>query len=323
MSDLSALVLGQVSHAGAFRQVLADQAIGVLVGSAFPGVVRIGEVERDASSGFDALVIMELGAVVSGDGLDGVGVLSNQIDSTRGQSGRGAIAQLPDHQPAGGALDHSHDAVLRSCSHDGIDLPVTELSASFDDSRSLGNHAFSGKPSAAVIGCVAFSPALPGTAQEKVQIAAQAMIPPDVAVDGFVADPQKRPKLQTPGDLLGAPQSKQALLDQRKVGLGEMPVPTRSGSPSVGSLLRLARTVMPVVSTAVACQLTTDRARRPSKLPSYLSLTEPLRPESREPIPLLRGDLGIRHRAFLFLAEGDAPLSRITSLSGGTVALTL
>ncbi len=84
MSDLSALVLGLVSHAGAFRQVLADQAIGVLVGSAFPGVVRIGEVERDASSGLDALVIMELGAVVSGDGLDGVGMLSNQIDSTRG-----------------------------------------------------------------------------------------------------------------------------------------------------------------------------------------------------------------------------------------------
>jgi hypothetical protein len=58
MSDLSAMMLCQGRHAGAFGQVLSDQAIGVLVGAAFPGVVGIGKVEGDAGSGFDALVIM-------------------------------------------------------------------------------------------------------------------------------------------------------------------------------------------------------------------------------------------------------------------------
>lgn len=323
MSDLSALVLGQASHAGAFRQVLADQAVGVLVGSAFPGVVRIGEVERDASSGFDALVIMELGAIVRRDGFDGTRVLPNQVDRPFGQDGGRTITQFSDQQPAGFALDQGHDAVLGACAHDGVDLPMTELGAGLDNCRPLADHALAGQPSAAVVGRVALPAALSGTAQKQVQVPTQTVIPPDVAVDGFMADPQKGPELQTPGDLLGAPQSKQALLDQREVGLGEMLVAPRPGSSSVGTFLRLARAVVTVISTAVARQLATDRARRPSKLPSHLGLAEPLHPESREPIPLLRGDLGVRHGAFLFLAEGDAPLSRITSLSGAAVALTL
>jgi len=40
-----AVVLGEVSHALAFREVLAEQAVGVLVGAAFPGVMGRREVE--------------------------------------------------------------------------------------------------------------------------------------------------------------------------------------------------------------------------------------------------------------------------------------
>ncbi len=43
--DRVALLLGQILHAGALRQVLADQAIRVLVGAALPRMVWSGEIE--------------------------------------------------------------------------------------------------------------------------------------------------------------------------------------------------------------------------------------------------------------------------------------
>src|SRR5262249_18591914 len=40
--------LGVGGQVGAFGQVVADQAVGVLVGAALPGGVGVGEVDRDA-----------------------------------------------------------------------------------------------------------------------------------------------------------------------------------------------------------------------------------------------------------------------------------
>jgi len=44
-SDLAAGSLGKVSERSAFWQVLADEAVGVFVGAAFPRVMRSGEVD--------------------------------------------------------------------------------------------------------------------------------------------------------------------------------------------------------------------------------------------------------------------------------------
>ena len=63
-----------------FGQVLADQAVGVLVGAALPGVMRIGEVERHAGGVLDPGVAVELGAVVGGDGLELLGMPADQRD---------------------------------------------------------------------------------------------------------------------------------------------------------------------------------------------------------------------------------------------------
>jgi hypothetical protein len=51
----------------ALGDVLANEAVGVLVGSAFSGVVRGREVEENAGQAFDLLVGVELGTVVYGD----------------------------------------------------------------------------------------------------------------------------------------------------------------------------------------------------------------------------------------------------------------
>jgi len=50
------------------REVLANQAIGVLISAAFPGRIWMGEIELSLQRPRDILVIAELPAVVGGDG---------------------------------------------------------------------------------------------------------------------------------------------------------------------------------------------------------------------------------------------------------------
>src|SRR5471032_2808054 len=62
----AALTLGERGQTGAFGQVLAKQAVGVLVGAAFPGVMGRGEVDGGAQAPLQRLVHVELGTVVRG-----------------------------------------------------------------------------------------------------------------------------------------------------------------------------------------------------------------------------------------------------------------
>ncbi len=71
--DGVAVLLREVLHALAFREVLADQPVGVFVASPFPRMVRCGKVEARARALFDGGVVMELGTVVSRDLPDGSG----------------------------------------------------------------------------------------------------------------------------------------------------------------------------------------------------------------------------------------------------------
>ena len=49
MGDGVEIVLALLAEIGALGQVLADEAVGVLVGAALPGIVRIGEVDLDTA----------------------------------------------------------------------------------------------------------------------------------------------------------------------------------------------------------------------------------------------------------------------------------
>jgi len=53
-----AVVLRELGHALALGQVLPDEAVGVLVGAAFPGVVRRGEIEAGVGGPFDRRVLV-------------------------------------------------------------------------------------------------------------------------------------------------------------------------------------------------------------------------------------------------------------------------
>ena len=132
VSDLVALSLSQSRHAASFGQVLADQAIGVLVGRPLPRVVGRGEVENCGCAFLDGGVVVKFGAVVGGDGFDGAGVFSDDVDRSGIQSLRGSIGQLADAQQAGFALHEAHDAILGAGAHHGIDFPVARVVAAFE-----------------------------------------------------------------------------------------------------------------------------------------------------------------------------------------------
>ena len=61
---------GDVREVRSFWKVLANEAIGVLIETAFPRVVRMSEVERRTQGVSDLLVQREFLAVVRGQGVD-------------------------------------------------------------------------------------------------------------------------------------------------------------------------------------------------------------------------------------------------------------
>jgi hypothetical protein len=58
--------LGEVIEAGAFGEVLADEAVGVFVGAAFPSLVRVGEVDLGAESALERAVRAYLDGKLAG-----------------------------------------------------------------------------------------------------------------------------------------------------------------------------------------------------------------------------------------------------------------
>jgi len=55
---------GDGAEVGALGEVLAQQAVGVLVGAALPGGVRVAEVDLDAGVETDLFSVAHLGALV-------------------------------------------------------------------------------------------------------------------------------------------------------------------------------------------------------------------------------------------------------------------
>ena len=53
---------------GAFREVLSKKTVGVLIGAALPGAMRVAEVDVEIGGELQALVVCELLAAVPGQG---------------------------------------------------------------------------------------------------------------------------------------------------------------------------------------------------------------------------------------------------------------
>jgi len=68
VGDGSEVAVAELVEVGALGEVLAQQAIRVLVRASLPWRVRIGEVDPDPGSGLDPLVVEHLVALIPGQG---------------------------------------------------------------------------------------------------------------------------------------------------------------------------------------------------------------------------------------------------------------
>ena len=133
------------------------------------------------------LVVMELGAVVKGDGPEITPVL---LDRGKGRLGHGrssSRAHLADDHEARFSFHQSKYAVVPISAHYGVPFPVAQLLAGLNMRRSHRDMAFPGQDSARIPGVIAFSASFGHDSQILEQRASMLLVPEDVLVDGFVA----------------------------------------------------------------------------------------------------------------------------------------
>ena len=143
---------------GAFREVLAQQPVGVLVGGALPWAVRIAEVDLHARIDLQARVLGHLGTLVPGQRssqLLGQGGdrardrLAYRLGSMAGERGavlaRGPLAvarharQVQQHREARGALDERADRRAAE-PEDEVPFPVARHRPVGGLRRTLADH---------------------------------------------------------------------------------------------------------------------------------------------------------------------------------------
>ncbi len=252
--ESGALALGECGEVGALGQVLAEEPIGVFIGPAFPGVVGSGKVDSGVEALLECFIHVELGTVISGDGVDRMRFVAQNVGGAlEGLLGADA-RQLADAHESALAFNHGDRGRL-AAAVDGVDLPVAESSARGDDGRSVGDHAFAGEPAAAVLAGVAFPSLLIGAAKMTPERAAVSPVLPDVEVDRFDAHYTYALGAQAPDDLLGAEVLLQHAFDGREVLGGIALVAPGAAAAAVRLLDGEQRPVVAIMHTAVALDL--------------------------------------------------------------------
>ena len=252
--DGGALALSERGEVEAFGEVLSKEPIGVFVGAAFPGVVGSGEVDFGPEALLEGFVHMELGTVISGDGVEGMRFVAQEGGGALEGLLRTDARQLADAHESALAFDHGDRGRL-AATVDGVDLPVAEPGALVDDRRSVRDHALASEATAAVLAGVAFPASFVGAAEMAPKRAALGSIHPDVEVDRFDAHGLYAFGLQTTNDLLGAEVLPQHAFNGREVLGGIALIPPRAAAPAVRLLHCEHRAVVAIVRTAVALDL--------------------------------------------------------------------
>ena len=162
MGDGIQLALGIARQVRALGQVLAQQAVGVLVGPAWPGAVRIGEDELDREPLGQPLVLGPLFSPIIGQGFSQqcghvpklvrepvAGTLRVRArHPCQEDQPRGPFHQCPDRRPIAGPLDEVAFPVARYGAG-------RDLGGAFDNRRHVGDLAASIRPSRPRSACLA------------------------------------------------------------------------------------------------------------------------------------------------------------------------
>jgi hypothetical protein len=103
------------------------------------------------------LVVMELGAVVKGDGPEIAPMLSDRGKGRLGHGSSSSSGHFPnDHQPRF-SFHQSKYAMVPISAHYGVPFPVAQLLAGFDMGRSHRDMTFARQDSARIPGVITFS----------------------------------------------------------------------------------------------------------------------------------------------------------------------
>jgi len=256
--------LGECFEAGPLGEVLADESVGVLVGAAFPSMMWQSEVDSGVESLLEELVHVELGAVVGGDGMDGMRLVPEQ-GSGAGERLLGADpGDLAEAEETAAAFDKGHGGWF-AFAMQGVGFPVAEATALVDEGRALSDHAFAGEAPPAVLAGIALAAPFVGASEMLPERATAGFVLPDVQVDRFHAHDAQSFGPQPADDLLGAEFVPQHALDRCEVLCGVAPVAARAAAPTVGLLYREHRTIVAIVDAAVALHLTIDGAAVPTE----------------------------------------------------------
>ena len=136
-SDDVELCLGVLREIRTFGEVLPQQSVGILVGAALPGTLRIAEVHLDVGRHREAFVLRHLKAPIPGEGAT---QLAGQLLHVPGERARHDVAvfgrQLHQHHEARAPLHQGRD--LRAWgSAQQVPFPMTRNRSIFGLCRSL------------------------------------------------------------------------------------------------------------------------------------------------------------------------------------------
>ena len=190
----------------AFEKVLADQAVGIFVGAAFPRRVGKGEVGFGFELFCQVGVAGELFAVVEGHRLHCLSEGTEGVEHSLGDGGGFCTVHQGDQGVTTLALHHRHQHTTPEPSYDGIHFPICYSRPFFHDGGTLINHHLIFDPRALLAARSAF--AIGFAAMPQGGLAFGSLVPADVLIDGFMADVTNALFAERETDLLWIDRSK-------------------------------------------------------------------------------------------------------------------
>ncbi len=276
--------LREARKIGALGEILAEQAVSILVDAALPGAVRIGEIDRDARDLGKLLVLRHFAPLIVSHRQALLRINAIEDGAKGGhRCVSGGIFHLGQRHEERGPFDQSADGRRIAGALDQIALPVTWNDALIDLRRAQMDAGHIGDRAPAIVASGARPATLARLTKTCNQLGAQrsAWHSVERGVDGFVADLKARlirvHPLQYACDLFGRmtfPKKSFDMPPQRPIHSQARRASCRARQ-SIGSLLRkrcaiAARHHRPPtllgrhgwIAPTIAFQLTADRTRR-------------------------------------------------------------
>ena len=189
IGEPGAVCLGEDVKIASFPRILSNESIGIFIGSSFPGMVGVAEIEFYGQYGLDIFVIVKFGTVVDGDGFNAVSRALEVVNDGSGNAFGGLVLKLADGQVPGFSLHHGKEAVLgASGPHDRVGFPMAKVFPGVHGGWSFINTAFSDEYSSVILAAISFTALFAAATKMAIDLPSLAVVFPDILVDAFMAD---------------------------------------------------------------------------------------------------------------------------------------